>query len=115
MRGDFDTAEPMYARALTLAVNVEDRELEAMVAQNLGVIASVRGDLTAALDYYRSSLAIYRAQSLHRQIGHTLNNMGLVYTQMECFDDARAHTKKPWSTAAWRGTYRTACSLSTAR
>src|SRR4029078_3542778 len=25
-----------------------------------------------------------------RQIGHTLNNMGLVYTQMECYDDARA-------------------------
>jgi putative nucleotidyltransferase with HDIG domain len=90
MRGDFDTAEPMYARALALAVNVEDRQLEAMIAQNLGVIASVRGDLTAALDYYRSSLAIYRSQSLHRQIGHTLNNMGLVYTQMECYDDARA-------------------------
>ena len=90
MRGDFDTAEPMYARALSLAVNVEDRQLEAMIAQNLGVIASVRGDLTAALDYYRSSLAIYRAESLHRQIGHTLNNMGLVYTQMESFDDARA-------------------------
>ncbi|HEY6830655.1 MAG TPA: tetratricopeptide repeat protein, partial [Gemmatimonadaceae bacterium] len=90
MRGDFDTAEPMYARALSLAVNVEDRQLEAMIAQNLGVIASVRGDLTAALDYYRSSLAIYRAESLHRQIGHTLNNMGLVYTQMECYDDARA-------------------------
>jgi len=90
MRGDFDTAETMYARALALAVSIEDRQLEAMIAQNLGVIASVRGDLTAALDYYRSSLAIYRAQSLHRQIGHTLNNMGLVYTQMECFDDARA-------------------------
>jgi tetratricopeptide (TPR) repeat protein len=49
-RGDYAAAEPMYARALALAVETGERQLEAMVAQNLGVIASMRGELPAALE-----------------------------------------------------------------
>ena len=91
MRGDFDVAEPMYARALALAVNVEDRQLEAMIAQNLGVIASMRGDLTRGTRLLPIEPARSIARSrLHRQIGHALNNMGLVYTQLERFDEAQA-------------------------
>src|ERR1041385_8547564 len=61
-----------------------------MIAQNLGVIASMRGDLPRALDHYASGLVIYRTLGMRRQVGHALNNMALVYTQMGRLDEAQA-------------------------
>jgi putative nucleotidyltransferase with HDIG domain len=90
MRGEFATAEPMYARALALAVESGEQQLEAMVAQNLGVIASMRGDLPTALDHYASGLVIYRTLGMRRQVGHALNNMALVYTHLGRLDEAQA-------------------------
>ena len=89
-RGDYAAAEPMYARALSLAVETGERQLEAMVAQNLGVIASMRGDLPAALERYASSLVIYRMLGMQRQVGHALNNMALVYMHLGRLDEAQA-------------------------
>ena len=89
-RGDYASAEPMYARALSLAIETGEQQLEAMVAQNLGVIASMRGDLGEALDHYASSLVIYRTLGMRRQVGHALNNMALVYTHMGRLDEAQA-------------------------
>jgi putative nucleotidyltransferase with HDIG domain len=90
LRGEFEAAEPMYARALALAQNAGEAALEAMVLQNLGVVASMRDDLAAALEHYGSSLAICRSAGLHRQVGHLLNNMGLVYTQLDQLAEAQA-------------------------
>ncbi len=89
-RGDYAAAEPMYARALSLAVETGERQLEAMVAQNLGVIASMRGDHPAALERYASSLVVYRTLGMQRQVGHALNNMALVYTHLGRLDEAQA-------------------------
>jgi putative nucleotidyltransferase with HDIG domain len=89
-RGDYAAAEPMYARALSLAVETGERQLEAMVAQNLGVIASMRGDLPAALEHYATSLVVYRTLGMQRQVGHALNNMALVYTHLGRLDEAQA-------------------------
>ena len=66
----------------------EDR-LKAMIAQNLGIIASMRGDLSTALDHYASSLVTYKAAGLREYVGPLLNNMGLVYTQLEQFEKAQ--------------------------
>jgi putative nucleotidyltransferase with HDIG domain len=61
-----------------------------MVLQNLGVVASMRDDLGAALECYKSSLTICRSAGLHLQVGHLLNNMGLVYTQLDRLTEAQA-------------------------
>jgi len=90
IRGDYAAAEPMYARARSLAIETGERQLEAMVAQNLGVIASMRGDARAALGHYAEGLAIYRALGMQRQAGHALNNMALVYTHVGRLDDAQS-------------------------
>lgn len=90
MRGDYASAEPMYARALRLAAETGDQQLEAMVAQNLGVIASMRGDLPTALEHYGSGLRIYRGLGMRRQVGHALNNMALAYTHLGRLDEAQA-------------------------
>ena len=89
-RGEPDNAEATYAHALELAKRSDDTQLQAMIAQNRGIIASMRGDTVAAIDHYATSLVIYRRTGLHQYIGHTLNNMGLTYVQMGRLDEAQA-------------------------
>ena len=98
LRGNLDEAIALYARAQDFAGLTGEDHLRAMIAQNLGIIASMRGDLSAALDHYAFSLATYRSAGLREYVGPLLNNMGLVYTQLEQFekaheayDDAVAH------------------------
>jgi putative nucleotidyltransferase with HDIG domain len=90
LRGNLDEAITLYARAQEFAGLTGDERLKAMIAQNLGIIASMRGDLSAALEHYSSSLVTYRAAGLREYVGPVLNNMGLVYTQLEQFENAQA-------------------------
>jgi putative nucleotidyltransferase with HDIG domain len=90
LRGNLDEAIVVYARAQEFAGMTGEERLKAMIAQNLGIIASMRGDLAAALDYYASSLGTYRAAGLREYVGPVLNNMGLVFTQLERFEEAQA-------------------------
>jgi putative nucleotidyltransferase with HDIG domain len=90
LRGNLDEAVALYARAQACAASTGEERLKAMIAQNLGIIASMRGDLAAALDHYASSLVTYRTADLREYVGPLLNNMGLVYTQLERFDEAQA-------------------------
>ena len=90
MRGDVDDGEQLYARALSHATAADDVLLTAMISQNLGILASMRGDLRSALDHYASSLVTYRSSGRRESLGPLLNNMGLVYTQMDRLDEAQA-------------------------
>ncbi|HXD47921.1 MAG TPA: hypothetical protein VN600_04070, partial [Gemmatimonadaceae bacterium] len=90
LRGGLEEAERLYAAALADATAARDEQLMAMIAQNLGIIASMRGDLVAALDHYASSLVTYRTAGLTGYLGPVLNNMGMAYTQLERLDEAQA-------------------------
>ncbi len=89
-RGDLDRADQLYVRALAYAMAGRDDSLEAMISQNRGSISSMRGDLVSALDHYASSLVTYRMLGLRQYLGPVLNNMGLVYTQLDRLDEAQA-------------------------
>lgn len=89
-RGNLDEAERLYSEALVLAAAAGDERLRAMISQNRGIAASMRGDVHAALEHYSASLATYRAAGLREFLGPVLNNMGLVYTQLDRLEDARA-------------------------
>ncbi|MEO6878645.1 MAG: HD domain-containing phosphohydrolase [Gemmatimonadaceae bacterium] len=89
-RGDLDQADRFYVRALAYAMAGRDDLLEAMISQNRGSISSMRGDLVSALDHYASSLMTYRMLGLRQYLGPVLNNMGLVYTQLDRLDEAQA-------------------------
>jgi putative nucleotidyltransferase with HDIG domain len=89
-RGDLDEAERLYGRAMAFASDSGDERLKAMLAQNLGIAASMRGDPEAALDHYGASLVTYRTAGLREFLGPVLNNMGLAYTQMDRLDEANA-------------------------
>src|SRR6185437_131124 len=64
LRGGLEEAERLYDMALHRATAAGDEPLIAMIAQNLGIFASRRGDFVAALDHYASSLVTYRTAGL---------------------------------------------------
>lgn len=82
-RGKLDEAEHLYGRARRSGSRVGDATLVAMVEQNLGIIANIRGDFQGALSSYLESLAGYRALNLTTYVAPLLNNLGMLYTQQK--------------------------------
>ena len=86
--GNLDRSEELYARARVRAVRAGDDLLVAMIDQNLGTVANIRGTLDLALRSYESSLRRYRALGLGHYEAHVLNNMGMLYTDEGDFPNA---------------------------
>jgi putative nucleotidyltransferase with HDIG domain len=89
-RGQLDEAEALYQESRRMAQIAGDARLVAMVEQNLGVIASMRGDVPRALRHYRTSLAGYRTLGLDTYVANLLNDIGLAYADLARWDDAEA-------------------------
>jgi HD-GYP domain-containing protein (c-di-GMP phosphodiesterase class II) len=80
--GNLDSAAELYAAARARAQQTEDRALQAMIDQNVGTVASIRGDTPAALTAFRLSLVGYQILGLRNYQGQVLNNMGLAYLEL---------------------------------
>jgi putative nucleotidyltransferase with HDIG domain len=87
-RGLLDEADELYREARDLARAAGDATLIAMVDQNLGVIANMRGKVTLALRHYYASLTRFRTLGLDRNVANLLNNIGMAYAQLGGWDDA---------------------------
>jgi putative nucleotidyltransferase with HDIG domain len=88
--GDLDLAESMYMEARITAQSIRDAEALAMIDQNLGTVASIRGDVPRALEAFRLSLEGYRALGMPDQAAQVLNNIGLAYSDLGELDRAQA-------------------------
>jgi diguanylate cyclase (GGDEF)-like protein/putative nucleotidyltransferase with HDIG domain len=88
-QGDLDAAERDYRSARLSAICAGDAQLAAMTAQNLGVIASIRGDFAEALHNYETSLSEYRRLGLAHDVCVALNNLGKVFTETARWAEAR--------------------------
>ncbi|HEY6090034.1 MAG TPA: HD domain-containing phosphohydrolase [Gemmatimonadaceae bacterium] len=88
--GDLDSAESMYSQARGTAESIKDAEALAMIDQNLGTVAGIRGDVEEALEAYHRSLAGYKALGMREQAATVLNNIGLAYTDLGQLDKAEA-------------------------
>ncbi|HJP59505.1 MAG TPA: HD domain-containing phosphohydrolase, partial [Gemmatimonadaceae bacterium] len=60
----------------------------AMIDQNLGTVASIRGDIRRALEKFKLSLDGYRALGRRDQAAQVLNNIGLAYSDLGQLDRA---------------------------
>jgi diguanylate cyclase (GGDEF)-like protein/putative nucleotidyltransferase with HDIG domain len=89
-QGALDDAERLFLSARERAQLGGERKLAAMTAQNLGVIANIRGDLPKALRFYESSLVDYRALGLARDVAVALNNLGMLHTDQQRWDAAES-------------------------
>jgi putative nucleotidyltransferase with HDIG domain len=88
--GDLDRAELMYREARGTAESIKDSEAMAMIDQNIGTVASIRGDVEEALEAFQRSLEGYRALGMRDQAAQVLNNIGLAYTDLGELDRAEA-------------------------
>jgi putative nucleotidyltransferase with HDIG domain len=61
-----------------------------MIDQNLGTVASIRGDMPGALEAFHRSLDGYRALCMRDQAAQVLNNIGLAYSDLGELDRAEA-------------------------
>jgi len=89
-RGQLEEGERLYHEAARMARIANDERLVAMIEQNLGVVASMRGDTERALTHYQDSLARYRALQLMEEVARLLNNVGMSYAHLERWDEAEA-------------------------
>jgi putative nucleotidyltransferase with HDIG domain len=88
LRGRLDDAQRLYTQAGSEAREVGDVKLAAMVEQNLGTIANVRGDLASAIAHYETSLSGYRELGLDDQVGNLLNNVGMAHARLQQWEEA---------------------------
>jgi tetratricopeptide (TPR) repeat protein len=88
--GDLDRADLIYREARATAESTRDSEAMAMIDQNLGTVASIRGDIRGALEAFQRSLAGYRALGMLDHAAQVLNNIGLAYTDLGELEQAEA-------------------------
>ncbi|MFL5598796.1 MAG: HD domain-containing phosphohydrolase [Gemmatimonadaceae bacterium] len=88
--GDLDRAESMYTEARITAQSIRDAEALAMIDQNLGTVASIRGDIPRALEAFQRSLEGYRTLGMRDQAAQVLSNIGLTYSDLGEVDRAEA-------------------------
>jgi putative nucleotidyltransferase with HDIG domain len=86
--GELDQAESLFERVRDLATSAGARKLEAITDQNLGNVASIRGDAVLAVGRFQASLAKFEALGEASYVGPLLNNIGRL--QADLLDDGSA-------------------------
>lgn len=89
-RGLLDDAQRFYLQAAHLARIAGDARLTAMIEQNLGVIASMHGDVRQALEHYHRGLEGYRELEMTAETALLLNNIGMAYASLDQWAEATA-------------------------
>ncbi|MEP6779927.1 MAG: HD domain-containing protein, partial [Gemmatimonadaceae bacterium] len=86
--GNLDDAERLYLLARGRAIRAGDAKLAAMTAQNLGVLANIRGDFAVAEQQYLACLSEYRSLGFSKDQCGALNNLGLLFITQERWEEA---------------------------
>lgn len=102
-RGETGEAVPLFLRSREIAEQIGNRELLAMIDQNLGAIAALRGDSEGALASYRKSLDSYRALGLESRAGPLLCNVGRLETELGRAEEARATLEEAFAACVSAG------------
>jgi len=87
-------AEREYAEALSAARQAKDRDTEAALLGNRGVVYHQRGELDKAEEHYNKALKIAREIGNRRGEAADLGNLGLVYAERGDLDKAEEHHQK---------------------
>lgn len=101
--GELDDAARLYEAARARAHLANDRMLLAATAMNLGIIATIRGQLPRALSYYRRAVAGFRTLDRPGDLAGALNNLGLAYADLQRWDDAEAAYREATATCERSG------------
>lgn len=102
-RGDIDGAARLMSDSLFVAEQCQERRLIGMLQQNLGIIADIRGNSTAAFGHYRVAARTFEATKDLQPLGWVLSNLGYLHMKEERFDDAHDAYLRALSIARARG------------
>ena len=76
--GDAGAARACFDEATERALALKDRHLQGLAHNNLGELARVRGDYTAAAEHYNVSLRLLQNTDRRSEIPRLLHNLGYV-------------------------------------
>lgn len=80
VKGDpLNVSVSKYESALELFKKAGDKEKEARVINNIGLLYDQAGRFKEALDYYMNALKIYKEINFKTGIGEATNNIGVIY------------------------------------
>lgn len=102
-QGEMKSARDLYDQALELAGVHPD--LNARIEQNLGILESVQGNHTAALEHYKRALSAYEA--VHNVLGcaRAHHNIGMICAAQRHWDAAQRGFEQATSLARQGGDY----------
>lgn len=98
--GRTQEAEDRFAMLLEYAVAWRNEEFAARAANNLGVLANVRGRKEEALSCYQRALAAYQRLGYARGLAQTHHNLGIAYHHLGFLQEAEAHCRTAIDLAA---------------
>ncbi len=90
--GEFDLAKELYSRAAVLGAN--EPSVLGRVAQNLGIIANVRGEWGDARAHYDQALAAFEGSGDEQRAAIAYHNLGLVHSHGGDLGAAEYNLKK---------------------
>ncbi|HEX6134101.1 MAG TPA: HD domain-containing phosphohydrolase [Longimicrobiales bacterium] len=94
-QGAPDQAESYYTQGRMYATQAKDERIAAIIDQNLGTLASIRGNMQLAIASYESALERFRGLDDMSSVISSLNNLGMAHRDLgnwaaaeRCFDEA---------------------------
>jgi len=93
-RGDLDSAESWYKKALVIFEALENRSNMASSYHQLGIVAQERGDLDSAESWYKKALVIFEALENRLDVAFSYDQMGIVAQKRGDLDSAESWYKK---------------------
>jgi tetratricopeptide (TPR) repeat protein len=110
-----DDAAGRFEALLEYASQSGDEEFNARAANNLGVLANVRGARDRALAWYGRALAAYQRLGSVRGLAETHHNLGISYRHLGFAREADAHYRRAIELAEDAGAERVAALAETGR
>lgn len=92
--GDLKGAEDRFSSLLELARESGDEEMSGRATNNLGAIATLRGEYGQALALYQLSIPAYQRVGHRLGIAQTEHNLAIVYRDLGHWEDADEHYRR---------------------
>lgn len=96
--GQMSAARTTYQKALALAFSSD--ALRGRIEQNLGILATIRGEDKGAMDHYRRSLQAFEAAHDERSCALAYHNLGLIAFHRGSLQEAEEHFSRSGAVAA---------------
>lgn len=88
---NYQQAAACFNQGLLLARQIEDRELEAMLVNNLGVVYNMAGNFSQALRCFQQAFTISESLGERNSAGLTLINLAETYHLLGDWEEAKLH------------------------